>query len=152
MSGSAATAARVLVFDMDDTLYPEREYALSGLWAAGEVARQQFGLEGFGEDAVSLFNAGQRRTLFQQVLAQRAAEDADGSIVAALLGVFRDHRPNIRLFADVAEVLPRLSALGAMALLTDGYLPPQRRKVEALGLQRLFDPIVYTEELGREHW
>jgi len=36
--------------------------------------------------------------------------------------------------------------------LTDGYLPPQRLKVEALGLNGRFDPIVFTEELGRESW
>jgi putative hydrolase of the HAD superfamily len=152
MTDSAAAVPRVLVFDLDDTLYPEREYTLSGLTAAGEVARQRFRLEGFGADAIALFNAGQRGTLFQQVLAQRAYEDTGGLIVETLLSAFRHHLPTIRMFPDVAEVLPRMRTVCRLALLTDGYLPPQRRKVEALGLQNMFDPIVYTEELGREHW
>ena len=36
----------VLVFDLDDTLYPEREFALSGFRAAGRWAAAELGVEG----------------------------------------------------------------------------------------------------------
>ncbi len=39
-----------------------------------------------------------------------------------------------------------------LALLTDGFLPAQRLKVEALGIEGDFECIVYTEELGRKFW
>lgn len=36
--------------------------------------------------------------------------------------------------------------------MTDGYLPTQRLKVQALGIEGYFAAIVYTEELGRQFW
>jgi putative hydrolase of the HAD superfamily len=37
-------------------------------------------------------------------------------------------------------------------LLTDGFLPAQQLKVQALGLERYFKCIIYTEQLGRQFW
>ena len=49
-------------------------------------------------------------------------------------------------------VLKTLKKRYKLALLTDGYLPAQRLKVQALGIEKYFQAIVYTEELGREYW
>ena len=53
---------------------------------------------------------------------------------------------------DSRSILVELSAKYVLALLTDGFLPAQRLKVQALGIEDYFDSIVYTEELGREFW
>ena len=37
-------------------------------------------------------------------------------------------------------------------MLTNGFLPAQRYKAEALGITKRFEQILYTEELGREFW
>ncbi len=50
---------------------------------------------------------------------------------------------------DLVENLRDRYALG---LLTDGFLPTQRLKAQALGIEHYFKAIVYTEELGREFW
>jgi len=39
-----------------------------------------------------------------------------------------------------------------LALLTDGFLPAQRLKVQVLGLEKYFKCIIYTEQLGRQFW
>jgi putative hydrolase of the HAD superfamily len=39
-----------------------------------------------------------------------------------------------------------------LAMLTDGFLPAQKLKVGALGIEKYFRCIIYTEELGRECW
>jgi putative hydrolase of the HAD superfamily len=56
------------------------------------------------------------------------------------------------MFEDVAAAMPQLQGSGPLALITDGYLPPQRLKVEALGIRELLRTIVYTDELGRQQW
>ena len=145
-------AARVIVFDLDDTLYPERRYACSGLRAAGAYAASAFGITRLADVSVDLFHHGRRGDVFQEALRRLGIVDSDGTIVSALVEAYRSHVPSLDLFPDVAEVLPRLQSLGRIAVLTDGYLPPQRLKVSALGLDRIANPIVYTEELGREHW
>jgi putative hydrolase of the HAD superfamily len=143
---------RVVVFDLDDTLYPERDYARSGLREAGRVALERFGIAGFGEVAVSLFDSGRRGDIFQQALRMLGLSDTSGSLVATMRDAYRSHRPTLRMFEDVEGAIPELQSSGPLALITDGYLPPQRLKVEALGIQEVFRTIVYTEQLGREHW
>jgi putative hydrolase of the HAD superfamily len=39
-----------------------------------------------------------------------------------------------------------------LALLTDGFLPAQQLKVQALDIKKYFECIIYTEQLGREFW
>jgi putative hydrolase of the HAD superfamily len=46
----------------------------------------------------------------------------------------------------------QLSAKYTLALLTDGFLPAQQLKVCALGIEKYFRCILYTEQLGREFW
>ena len=36
--------------------------------------------------------------------------------------------------------------------MTDGFLPAQKLKVRALGIEKYFKSIIYTEELGRQFW
>lgn len=143
---------RVIVFDLDDTLYPEREYVRSGLQAACQFAETELGLPGLYAAANRLFDAGCRGTVFQEALRSSGYEDVEGSHIAAMVEAYRQHIPRLNLFPDVAEVLPRLPRFGRLAIVTDGYLPPQRHKVQALGLESTFDPVVYTESLGRDCW
>lgn len=142
----------VIVFDLDDTLYPERPYARSGLRAAGAWAARACGLETLGAVAVDLFDAGRRGDVFQAALITLGVEDPQGALVARLVEAYRHHVPVLELFPDVADVLPRLDRLGRLAVLTDGYLPSQRLKIEALGVDKIASPIIYTELLGRECW
>ena len=142
---------RVIAFDLDDTLYPESEYVLSGLRAAGDLAARTFGLQSLAAEAIALYESGQRGTLFQQVLRRRGLPETE-AVINALVVAYRSHRPEIRLFPDVAEALPSLARLCRLAVITDGYLPPQELKVAALGVAALCDPVIYTERLGRQHW
>jgi putative hydrolase of the HAD superfamily len=144
-------STKTLVFDLDDTLYPERDYARSGLRAAGAAAERQFGIQGLGEIAIALFNRGRRGDIFQEALRQVQWSDVEAA-VPAMIRAYRHHSPSIRLYPDVEEVLPRLRRFGRLALITDGYLPPQQLKVQALGVESFFDPIIYTEQLGRHCW
>lgn len=143
---------RIIVFDLDDTLYPERDYARSGLLAAGEVARRELAIDRLGELSVELFDAGRRGDVFHEALRMLGYADRSAGIVPMLVDAYRNHRPQLRLFPDVAAALPGLSCLGRLAILSDGYLPPQRLKVQALRLEAICNPVVYTEELGREFW
>ncbi|MHC4529524.1 MAG: HAD family hydrolase, partial [Planctomycetota bacterium] len=54
--------------------------------------------------------------------------------------------------ADSKEVLVQLSQKYTLALLTDGFLPAQELKVQALGIEKYFKCIMYTERLGRQFW
>ena len=49
-------------------------------------------------------------------------------------------------------MLTELRTRVRLALLSDGFLPAQQLKLDALGLRPHFEQIVFTEELGRDAW
>jgi putative hydrolase of the HAD superfamily len=144
--------ARGVVFDMDDTLYLERDYVQSGFRA---VARQVSGLA--EETAVfarlwEMFETGVRGDSFDRLLDlfPRLGKAYD---VAALVAVYRNHVPEISLLPEMAALLSELRKRGmALGVLSDGPLASQQAKADALGLDSLVDRVLLTDSLGRESW
>jgi putative hydrolase of the HAD superfamily len=135
-----------VVVDIDDTLYLERDYVLSGLREVDdEVVR--LGARGFREAAEALFEKGVRGTLFDDALRQLGADHLLQH-VPRLVGVYRRHAPRITLLPDAVAALDRSRRSGRVAVVTDGPADSQRRKVDALGLRRWADPVVITDLWG----
>lgn len=140
---------RCIVFDVDDTLYLERDYARSGFEAVGEFLAQEYELQGFSDRAWELFEQGARGTIFDQVLSALGVEVSPARI-RELVEVYRAHRPEIELLDDARHCLNALSARYRLAALTGGPIASQRAKVSALGLEQWCDPIIYAGQWGRE--
>lgn len=141
----------VLVFDLDDTLYPEHRFAESGFAAVDRWLVETRGLAGFGARATAAFRAGRRGRIFDETLAE-LGWDAHGVAVDDLLAVYRSHEPSISLHDDAAWAIAALGPTHRLGMITDGYLETQRRKVAALRIAPAFEAIVYSDELGRAHW
>jgi len=141
----------VVVFDLDDTLYPERDFVRSGFQAVDRWLVSHKAVRGLFELAWQLFEAGERGRIFDQAL-PRLGLAAAPELISQLVAVYRDHEPAIELAPEAADLLAWLRERGPLALLTDGDHGTQQRKVEALGLAGYCQPIVYTDAFGREHW
>jgi putative hydrolase of the HAD superfamily len=142
---------RVVTFDLDDTLYLERDFVRSGFAAVGAWLATERGVRGFEACAWRLFEAGRRGDIFDRVL-PRLGIAPDGALVRRLVRVYREHLPTIRLEAAAADLLARLGGRCQLAVLTDGFHETQRRKITALGLEARCRPIICTDLWGREHW
>ena len=143
---------QAIVFDLDDTLYPERDYVLSGMRAVALWGQRELGLpaeRGFAE-LRRLFERGVRGDTFNRWLTDHGIEP--GGKVAAMVKVYRRHRPQIALEPEVRNLLERLGRRCHLGLVTDGYLQVQQQKVAALNLQRYLQAIVYSDALGRGAW
>lgn len=138
-----------VIFDLDDTLYLERAYVGSGFRAVGEWCAAKFGLSGVQEIAGELFDRGNRKRIFDQVL-DRLGIPSDSEIVRAMVTVYREHLPQISLLPDSGECLKVLSGRVYLGLLTDGYSSAQWAKIQALGLRLAFDAIIVTGDWGVE--
>ena len=137
---------RVVVLDIDDTLYLERDYARSGFQAV-EVGAE---LPGFADAAWQLFLDGVRGDTFDRVLASHEP-GAEPGRVAELVRIYREHAPSIGLAPDAVDFLAAAAAAGLrFAAVTDGPVASQRAKAQALGLPGLCEHIVVTGELGPE--
>lgn len=140
-----------LVFDLDDTLFPEHQFVLSGFGAVDSWLRRERGLRGFAEMAAGLFHDGLRGRVFNDALEQLGMA-ADEDLIAQLVTVYRGHDPVLSLHDDARWALARFRKTHRLGLLTDGYLATQRRKLWALRIESIFDAIVYSDEFGRECW
>ena len=145
---------KALVFDLDDTLYPEASYVRSGFHAVAEWFGRCSILpaDAVFERLWSAHLRGERGRTFDDLLA--AAQVAPGRVqVADLVRIYRSHEPDISLFPGMAALLDeaRLRSM-RIAIISDGFLEAQQHKVLALGLARWADPILLTDAWGREFW
>jgi len=138
------------VFDIDDTLYLERDYVHSGFKAVGAWAESEWGVVGFAAAAWALFLSGRRGNVFDLTLAALGRSDLEAQ-VTAMVACYREHTPDITLLPDAAETLEWLRPHVPLAAITDGPAASQQRKAHALGLVGPLDPIVCTAELGPGH-
>ena len=139
---------RLVVFDLDDTLYLERDYVRSGFRAVGEFVRRELGEGGFFKDAWNRFESGERDLIFDRILKERGLELR---LVRKLLAVYRRHTPNLRLCPDARRFLARPPEGVALGVITDGRPRGQEEKVRALGVDRLVGDIVITGRWGRRY-
>ena len=143
---------QAILFDLDDTLYPEREYVLSGFRAVADWAEHHLGIPSQRgcEQLTELFERGVRGNTFDRWLSGYGLNDPEK--VADLVRVYRDHEPHIRLFPDAVDVLPKLHKEYRLGLVSDGYHEVQRRKIASLAIENYFDVIVLSDSLGRNFW
>lgn len=139
---------KALILDLDDTLYDERDYVLSGFRAVvGEIARRFPRVEvgALYDGMVTELDAHGRGKVFDRAL-EHAGVAAEPALVQALVQAYRDHRPTIALWPGVADVLAELTRDYRTAIVTDGLAQMQRRKVEALGVEPLVGEVLYCWE------
>ncbi|MDD5134282.1 MAG: HAD family hydrolase [Phycisphaerae bacterium] len=142
-----------IVFDMDDTLYDEQDYYKSGFATVSRIIAKDFELADrkVFDCLWQIFNCGNRTNTFDAA-AEKLGVVLDAGYIQKLVGIFRSHQPDINLPSDSKAVLENLKGRYKLGLITDGYLPAQQLKVKALGIEKYFDSIIYTETLGRENW
>lgn len=126
------------VFDLDDTLYLERDFVRSGFQAVGKST----GIPGFFEAAWGLFEQGERGDVFDQAL---SLLEVPGDVVG-MVAVYRAHRPSIALAPDARRLLEWIQ--GAAGLISDGPAATQQNKLEALGIAGRFQSVVLTGAWG----
>lgn len=142
------TMIKALVFDLDDTLYPERAYAFSGFEAVAERFADRLG------DAVhaaavmrELFDSEHRPRVFNALLPRLGVNETP-DLIREMIDAYRFHRPTIALYGDADAALTRLRPGYRLGIITDGPAAQQRAKVEALGVIARVDAVILTAELG----
>lgn len=143
-----------VVFDLDDTIFPERDFVFSGYNAIAKLLSEKYGLDkSFGFEILSSsFLAGKNPldTLLSKL--NEEITDTDES-VESLLEIYRFHQPVLTLPASSATILDYLQREGIkMGLVTDGRSRTQRNKICALGIEKYFEPenILISEERGTD--
>lgn len=144
---------KAVVFDLDDTLIKEVDYIKSGFDVVSTSISKNYDLdkELVLKDMFELFDESSSY-VYNRVLDKNNVLYSKQEIMN-LVEIYRNHTPQIRLSKKVIKVLEELRSKGyKIGVITDGYKESQRKKIEALNLEKHVDKIIVTDELGREYW
>jgi putative hydrolase of the HAD superfamily len=142
----APSGFKAVLFDLDDTLYPQNQYVTSGFRAVSDYVHNLYGIHIFDE-LIALYQAGEQRDIFFKAL-QRHFKVVEEALLSKLLYVHRTHNPRIELYHDARVCLALLISRDIrVGLVAEGHAAIQRRKVAALELESLIDAIVYPDDL-----
>ncbi len=141
-----------VLFDLDDTLYAERDYVYSGFRAVAAWGEPRLGIpsDRICAGLVETFERGARRNTFDAWLSANGIPLAGH--VAEMGQVYRRHEPTLEPFPGAVDLLGRIGRHCRLGLLSDGILAVQQRKLAALGIARHFDAVVFSDEWGRDAW
>ena len=140
---------RALIFDLDDTLYRESDFVMSGYRAVARHVADNYGcdFECVFSTMMKTFETKGRRA----VLSVLREKFLDASVALdALVWVYRRHNPSIRLYPGYLGLLKEFAGNYRMGIITDGLPEVQERKVRALGLESIMNRIICTWEYGAE--
>lgn len=144
---------RVVLFDLDDTLFSEEEYIKSGYKYISTIIGKTHHLneKKVYNDLYSLYKI-DSKNVFNRLLAKYGIKYTRQDI-SELVSQYRNHTPNITFYDDVIPAITELKKMGIkVGIISDGYLSTQLNKARVLRLHELFDKVIFTDELGREYW
>lgn len=128
-----------IIFDLDDTLYSEKEYVKSGFEKIGQFLND----EEAAEQLWKFFQDG--RPAIDSYLNLVGRNDLKDKC----LEIYRNQKPKIQLYPGVVELINSLISRGIkVGIITDGRVEGQKSKIEALGLDKIIEDIIITDELG----
>lgn len=137
--GDDTQSIKGVIFDLDDTLYSEKQYVRSGYKKIGEYLDK----EDAAEKLWNYFEAG------KPAIDVYLEEINEVEKKAQCLAVYRNQTPEITLYNGVKEMIKELKNKGIkVGIITDGRPEGQRNKLKALGLDTMLDDIIITDELG----
>lgn len=133
---------KAVIFDLDDTLYSEKEYVRSGYHA---VAKRLPQLEDVEQKLWNAFEHG--KSAVDDVLINEGIYTE--KMKQSCLETYRCHQPDIHLYDGVLPMLVELRKEGFLTgIITDGRPEGQRAKIKALGLEQYMNHIIITDEFG----
>lgn len=132
----------LVIFDLDDTLYGEKEYVKSGYKKVASILPQ---VDNAYEKLHAAFEA--NKSAFDDVLISEGIYSEE--LKDRCLMTYRQQEPDICLYIGVKEMLGKIRILGKkIGIITDGRPEGQWAKIKALKLENMVDHIIVTDELG----
>lgn len=125
-----------VIFDLDDTLYSEKDYVRSGFRRISEC----LGNVSLENELWAVFERGGKP--IDEVLKARGLLEKK----ELALHAYRFQTPDISLYPGVQDMLARLRVTKKVGIITDGRPEGQRAKIKALGLS--VDKLIITDEMG----
>jgi len=133
---------KVVVFDLDDTLYSEKEYIKCGFKAIGNFL---FNVDNV-ENKLWYYFENKRKPIDCLLIDEGIYSE---KLKLKCLDIYRLNQPILHFHDGVLDLFDLLKKSGIKTgIITDGRPEGQKAKIESLGLTTLVDKIIITDELG----
>lgn len=146
---------KVIVFDLDDTLCFEKDYVKSGYKVIAKYLNKKYRLNEriiYQEMLILFFE--NSKNVFNRILDKYKIPYLEKDIQNMVM-LYRNHKPKIKLSRDIKKTLIFLLKKGChLGIITDGFKEAQKQKIKSLRLDKYFEKIIITDELGenRKYW
>lgn len=132
---------RLIVFDLDDTLYKEIDFLKS---AYKEISENINSNDKFLFESMMEWYS-DKKDVFQILSEKFNMSKLD------LVNIYRNHYPKeLKTDINLPVFLKKLSKNNKLGIITDGRSITQRNKLKSLKIEKYFDLIVISEEFGSE--
>lgn len=135
---------KAIIFDLDDTLYPEKSFRNSGFDFISQKLRK---------------NGCNIKSSAIEDIYERHPKDCFDKLIAkynlpfkppTLIDWYRNHIPKISPYPQAITLLKKLKKNYLLGILTDYYYRVQFRKIKSLGIKKFFNIILYTDRINAE--
>ncbi len=141
---------QAIFFDLDSTLYNNRQYYLGAFKEVSHYLTKKYGIE---ERVIyqRLWKLWKNKTssykfLFNDLLASFKINDRRA--INEVVKIFNGYAKEMKPYPDVIPVLKKLKERGyLLGIITDGNVRRQKRKIKLLGLAKFFKIVLYTKEI-----
>jgi len=132
-----------VIFDLDDTLYLEKDYVKSGYDAVEKAFNK---IPDMSKKLYFEFENKNKQVIDTVLKNENLLTEENKDFC---LNAYRFHEPKISLTFGVKKMLESIKEKGKkLGLITDGRSESQRAKIKALKIEEFFDYIIVTDELG----
>jgi len=143
---------KAIGFDLDNTLYDQRQYEYFAFWTVAEEVSKYYCVN---EDCYflllkQLFNKNIHEYIFDkaiQLCIGKIPKNWESFVKKRLLPVYRSAKPKLKLFYWVEKFIKEAKKRGMkLAIITNGNVEIQKYKIDALGLKKICDKIYISDE------
>ncbi len=156
VTGPEGKEVRAVIFDLDDTLFEQRQWLAGAYLLVGEWMKERFGSDPSEVRALLLGYASRYSSasgnLFNLLLADMGIEETPERL-AGMIDAFYRYRPeHLDTYPGTVPTLKCLMSAGLkLAVITNGREDIQTDKLRALGIAECFDLVLVSKACG-EGW
>lgn len=143
---------KAIFIDLDDTLYPEKDFVFSGFKKVSEFLALKYKIS-FSKILYFLqtnFRRGKRKKLFNRLLKKFGLPSSE---LNRLVAIYRFHYPAIKPYAGVLKTLSYFSKIKKykLVLISDGYKKTQNNKIKALKIKKYFNFVIINDLKNKKY-
>lgn len=133
---------KAVVFDLDDTLFPESSFRDSGFNFIAKYLQEK-GIKITVHDIETAYAVHPHKT-FDTLVANHGIPYSASDLVER----YRTHAAELEFYPEALETLQKIKHTYALGLISDGPAAMQRNKVKSLDIQKFFKHMIFSDEKG----